>query len=779
MAKYYQQFEIVDYYTGLQNVTVFFADTLASLYDFETPGTEVDCLTIGALEESLESGTGVFEKSSLKITLFEQAVRDSTDQAFVDFILEARDKTIRRFVQVANSTPTSATIDNSMFFGKVVPKMSANDSDWDSEDYEETINATREWEIEATSLGVEALLELDLKTLITEVVDENPSMFENKPLGVFTGRNTGKIGSGDVPEFSIEYKVKDLFNLNIFFEKLFEKCEEKLLDLYGFEIAIEATAMDLQLKFIAAEYIYVNGDRFSFGQARVQDFISNEDYSRTVRLFDTIADNSIWISKTMLVEKSSETLGFNQYKNVFELLVSISASFGCYLQALQPSPGTILIEFVNRISVIKGATLFPSAIQASLQTEPKSTEKIEKFYSESTSFSGDNDGEGRIIDAIQGIDGEPMPIRNSSTTGKRILLSTTAPILRRNFDIENDDITRSDIVLFNKIGQPWNTASESNEERVFGKKYRINPFQNRTYLHTGIYIKCPASLPASDHYQWLPGTPLLPSPLSTVVAQESACWRPAGAVRLNILGFDYICSLGLFLTIASQQDSVFYETEYTLTVPSIYAFKNATEDECSFKNLTIGSQIELQGIVYTVVKTTRNISDNTTDITLHNSSRFALNEDSELVDLTTSPDIQEALQLPTESSFSNIKTFIAAGSIYEGCAVALNEDGEVVNALAQSVFFNKVVGVALELASVGDLVRVQLSGELECAGWTLTQGEGVFLRSVFTPTNLSATPLLDLTSTEDYFCKIGTALTATRINIQIETGFCFFPYISS
>lgn len=771
MAKYYQQCEIVDYYTGLQNVTVFFADTLASLYDFETPGTEVDCLTIGALEESLESGTGVFEKSSLKLTLFEQAIKDTTDQTFVDFILQARDESIHRFAHVANSLPAGATISNTMFFGKVVPKMSANDSDWDSEDYEETINPTREWEVEITSLGVEMFLKLKVKQVLDNVLEDNPTLAEDKPFGSFKGK---EINRNDDRLTTVDYEVKDLINLNELLDLIFEECASQLLIEFGITLTIEAIPSILQMKFISATYTWILADRYNFGQPFTSGLEYGDFTSRTLRILDPTAENSPYISKTMLVGDAAKTLGLYQFDTIMDLLISICTSFGCYFQLLQPTVDSIEISFVNRTDVIKDDCFFPSAINASISTEPKEVSEKGIFYSEATSFSGDTMDVSQS--ALLSEAGTPVPIKTDGKErkGNRLLFSSTAPLLIRKYGINYSFNER----IVGNYGQPWNTVATTNDT-FQGTEYPPNLFATKQYLHTGIYLKCPSSSPAFDSYMFKPVTGAAVFDNVDSRNQEIDVWRPAVAVEMNVVGKKIGATLGQFLTTLSELDEPYYLTEYSIQIPTIFDFKTSMIGSSSFSNLKLGSQITLQGIIYTVVKITRNISENTCDISLQNSNRFAMVEEPEELVLLKSIEHDLSSTLPIVDSSKNIKTFIAAGSIYEGCAVALNEDGEVVNALASSVHFNKVVGVALELASAGDLVRVQLSGELECAGWTLIQGEGVFLRSVFSPTNLSSIPLLDVNLTEDYFCKIGTALTATRINIQIETGFCFFPYLTS
>ena len=53
----------------------------------------------------------------------------------------------------------------------------------------------------------------------------------------------------------------------------------------------------------------------------------------------------------------------------------IATSLGCYLQIFQPSKDTLNVQFVNRVSVIKESCFFPSASEASLNSEPKTEDK--------------------------------------------------------------------------------------------------------------------------------------------------------------------------------------------------------------------------------------------------------------------------------------------------------------------------------------------------------------------------------------------------------------------
>ena len=651
--------QIINYYEdgyGSVDITFIVSDTKDGLSS-ET-FTEIDLVTINDVKKAVEVSTGVLSEDEATFEIEDIFADTEANINARTFILQALNASIKRFVAIhLHSADETASIGNQLFYGIIVPETKAEDLHWNGSAYTTSPAPIRKWSFTVRPLATQLLDNV----LIKDIIDEIPASFWTTNASDRQAYyNDGTISS----------RFSELINLNLVIQKICEVATDKLADLSLGTYAIECPVVETNCLFRPTRYnnysIYLQRDytfssplapltppakfgvlgftqeihknigftnilgnvpfirssvwnQIAFpGQREVDFFPIDDTDTRALKIgFDTIDnDNSPYVSQRVFFstvrgseneeampnelnsEEHKRNLCYTDDTTLTDWLFLVAYNFGFFLRFDYEDDGSKLIILFEPRKQSNTQTYLSDAISANLETN---------FVNESESEKENIAGQGFYWTA-EGIDQYVDKITEIKTRNKNQnkLLFTVSP----NF------YAGAKLYYPFKHGSYWQppenrfalgvSLQPHNFKYIKVSDSTINErFIDTTSLHTAIYMK----VSKYDETNTKEATSYFTTAGQVVAEQNGA------VVNYNTLA-GYINGLVVF-------DKTYYKTQYSLTVPYLMQFSDSsTGANKDFTYLQLLNNIVIDGVTYKVVDITYNLQDATTQLTLHNSSRF-------------------------------------------------------------------------------------------------------------------------------------------------------------
>ncbi len=765
-----------------------------------------------SVKKDLNTDEGSFAIDELPFSINHLACRNDDDEKAMYFCLDVADIKVNRYCAVYFGD--SAILENQLFLGKINDKITAEDKIWDDVQYNDAVNPKRDYKFTAYSFDVSILEKVKLWTDGKGI---------EKPDGTFTDdlytRACGPLyGDGTLTyallqpyfENKIAGSTEDTMKINVYHAYLGNLY--KILDYFlsnSEPIIHDITNTNFTLNLIESSLgIQTNPVNYNLNSEDLRS-IESMDAERTkrieLRLSATDSGNgwsAVFIHRKMIApeisyEKTQNSNGdyvlkyyqaeqsanehnysFISQDNIASLLFEIARAFGLYLFANYDANLKINLEFKSRANIVENDfTHIVCSNKAELDTNSTTLNKNENngYYGVANCYATDE------YDSVINRYGTINPIASEKYTKlkedlryadkkglkeKRLLLSISPTWLKEI--LIGNNLYKAPLNYCGIMGNFGWVDENFIESGNFPCGDKIQNWA-REFLHTGIYINL--SSWKQSQIDILGTTPV---------------YRFASRVYTKIDGVnkDYD-TLSEYNNKIFGYDKFYYETEYSLTVPSWNGFSKATDGSgASWRNIKLGSKIKLSEAVrrydgtnwisenvtrdYVVVGIEINLQKPETKLKLHNLSRFAYGtwdgDEATLGLLSSNP--ESAIETSEQ-----IKTYkIASGeTIISGDAVRLLNTGEIAKSKSLSDYLGTTIGIALKDGTGGDYIDVQLSGRVQNANYSFANLSGqVFARTNDSGSNIGETILDTPTYTEDMIIWLGAVETANSFILNIR-----------
>lgn len=249
-------------------------------------------------------------------------------------------------------------------------------------------------------------------------------------------------------------------------------------------------------------------------------------------------------------------------------------------------------------------------------------------------------------------------------------------------------------------------------------------------------------------------------------------WTPVGAMSMQrVTPPKYPGGPGTLVSIYKKMsdylnelysiDEEYFDVAYDLDVPSYYGFStNADGSLPTWKCVTIGAQITIDGVDYTVIGINRKLNQPLITLKLTGTAKF----DFDIASLTG--DQTHERTETTVAPPSNAIVCTASGSISIYDYVVRNNDGTVSTKGLTSADYGNNVGIALESVNDGELLYVKTAGLIMDSDFSWQRGGDVRIMTPVTHAyNLGQTELSGISGTSVLSAKVATAQTETALKI--------------
>jgi hypothetical protein len=800
MPVYKQTARILESGFGWLTDVVVWSDDYESLFQFDTLGVEVNIFQVEGNSEDLDIEAGVFAESELTFKATEASVMLESDMQALNFILAAQDETQLRYCARFLNPSSPPVPDDAVFLGRVRPEMKSRDLEHRGGEYSGDIEPLREWEFSAGSFEVQALLEKDLTDLVLGAVVPGSSP-ETRAGGIpdswFQTNGPDRLANflhlaAHADGFGHrELRFGNLVSLGVLLQELITRAMpagitatlvDSETDLRAFPARF-STMDSEELELQGGVYGVRSGEKIRYLSLFYNKYLvlSTDSHKLAIRTAAGSNNHGTAYVTWQLVKppKGQEGAAWLRYKSVGELLYSIAASLGMFVE--------FSVRLRNRETLVSGS-VYPrdyTGAERDVKPRDRATAGKKKWKGDAWHLSREGPGVYYELDVNGGIknivgtgglitqwgkDYGPLP------EGEPLALTLSPLVCRLDSDQAED--ARTDLSRRGQVEMPHNSVFVDGGTSDTELNRRTEPSKNRVALHTGIYINTLGLAPAVDYSEGVNG---------------ASVWAPVAHVTTEANGeprrFQALADFVNWLT--DRDSTAYYEAEYSLTVPYLCSFRATPTGPDDWRNLKLGKLLELDGVEYTVVGIERPYGRAETKLRLHVRSRFIFNEPTTGVAMPPDPDPVIWSENPPPAPYvrrsQQVEQKESAGGVYAFNLVAIRSDGRLEVATAHNRHFRKVYGVALnDGLAAGDMVEVQRFGTVYLTSeWAslgaLTPGAYAYLR---TPgwyggdvnRNLGHTPLLAQTVTEDYFFPVGIADRTDSLSLRLGwNGFIYGP----
>lgn len=783
------------------------SDFSISLEDFKT-----NIFQLSKVKESIKKEEGSFSMSELPFKVSTSSINTVTDKRAFNFCLHAN--SFRKFRYCATFLyPLGQGFDETdrTFTGKITSTISGSENDWTNAqpyDYEIYPNSEVDFKALQFDLSVMSQCYLDKPILLpdgtetdsiydrlTEIDSGNgdiESNFKHKPCYIYS-KKTGHDGY-----IIYTTPIGTIYDTLMM---LLEKTSEVLAEIIGTTFTFSIVETDLGFSTASAYYELFDQEKQYFAKSVKVDgalrksFIApptsfNYRYNPYINssllkpVFGTGTNIHTDHDSMPEVYRYQESNSFLATGNITSLLAEIARSLGCVVITRFNSGTEIEVEFVSRNTLSSSSDVYMVGVNSSsFDSSSIALESTIKYYSEANRLilEGGPDsevaGDEKNIYKFQVFDKNandhyenfrPTPaltdFRNDIKTDslveyKRLLLSTSWPILQQRFDgylVQSVPINTGTLFLTPHESTP-------NSEYYSPSEFSNNGFLN--FLHSGIFVK----------------TTPQEALQKTLLGSSTEVWAPATNIVINKNGENVIYeTLSDYITSLTAADKLYYENTRKVTIPTWNGFStNSSGSNPNWKNLKIGRKIPLKirsleydeitdewNEVWSPVQTwsivglERSQDKPETTIELVDESIHSIygNYDSGK-GLSSVQGVINSSPLRNGVAVNDTSTnwvFECNETIKTDFAVALRDDGKIERFQPlKSKHLNKFVGIAKQDGLIGDVIKVQIEGVVVLEDSTIDPEKALFVRhSTGTTKNIAQTILQSKTIDEDMVFRL-------------------------
>lgn len=739
------------------------SDTYAGL--FATTGQiNVDVLGIESSKRDLDIAEMAMVEDELKMIIDETAAESADDVAAVTFVLDAQDGETKRFVGVflQPADVDAPLIAELEYSGIVRPEMSAEDVLWSGARWSAAPSPMRVWTCTVKNFFEGVIDQYALRDLIYGRQPNNPSHPDYvKGIDYLTFAASNIYNRLAYSTTSWEVYQENLAPLNKLMRALADNLEDTL-SAHGFgTFTIDLAESPLGVWMSPAVYHSYGLNTHMRNEA--EPYTIDFDLEREPRLGDTSELYELYIAwgnvMPEMVESPPGVEGNTEKEfsvlsceTFVDFLYRLALCLGMYVRFEFVTATNLRISFSSRAGVVRHEIWIPDAEKAGLDVGPTGAGENRTFRGFAFSMAAEGTKANHGASWYHFDTNRKLYLESDLTKahGKKEgdnLLFTVAPVMRR----------------FGKAtGVHTSWSGGCMPHNALAK-----------YLPTGEIFKIETHVTSGITNQLYMNVGTVGSPQIL----------PVASVRVKIAGRgDIYYSLHELINDLSGRDTGFFETEYELTVPYLCSIRKSADGTHAdddggrgrWRNLDLGCELTLDGTEYVVVGFERKYRTLETTMRLHRLSRFAFSQDTTTITAEVAQH-GEGVYAPGDTAEVSLE---AGEAIAAGDAVSVRSNGKAYRALALNSDYGRVIGIAGHDAAADESVRVQLTGIVTHAAYSFTPGSRVYLRSVaYGNPNVESNRLVAMTTTEDMYMEIGTALSSSSFRIEPGHQFVFAPGI--
>jgi|GEM_PF-6507274 len=802
------RFVVSDVYNDLFKTDAQIVSDLGiSLENFRT-----NIFQLSKVKESIKKEGGSFSMSELPFKVTTSAVKTITDKRAFSFCFHAN--SFRKFRYCATFLYTlgqSFDETDRTFTGKITSTISGSEIDWTNAlPYDVEIYPKSEVDFKALQFDLSMMSQCFLdKPILLPDGTETDSIYDR-----LTEYDSG---NGDI-EKTFKHKPYYIYSkktghdgfiiyttpLGTIYDSLMmllEKTSEVLAEIIGTTFTFSIIETDLGFSASTAFYELLDQEKGYFVKSVKTDgelrkvFIAppesiNYKYNAYISsfllkpVFGTGTDIHTDIENMPEVYRFQEANSFLGSGNITTVLADIARSLGCVVVTRFNSGTDIEIEFISKNTLSQSANVYMVGVNSSsFDSSSIATESQIEYYSEANRLileggpdaevAGDqrNTYKFQIFDKNASDHYEnfsPTPaltdFRNRIKTEslkeyKRLLLSTSWPILQQRFDgyLVNSMPINIGVLFLTPYAQV-----------PYSEYYSPSEFSTRSFvgqLNSGIFLKTTPQEPLQK----------------TLLGTDTEVWAPATNIVIS-KGSENIRfeTLSDYVTSINASDKLYYENTRKVTIPCWNGFSaNSDGSNPSWKNLKVGRKIPLKirsleydeiadewneiwspVQMWSIVGLERSQDKPETTIELIDESINSIygNYTPEKGNAEIQGIIEESPTKngTTTTEISSIWTFECHSGVQVDYAVALRDDGKIEKFKPlKSQHYNRFLGIAKETGAPGDVIKVQIQGVVVLEENTIDPNKSIFVRyATGTISNISQSILLTKNVNEDMVLRI-------------------------
>ncbi|MBE2188566.1 MAG: hypothetical protein IAE98_03785 [Candidatus Kapabacteria bacterium] len=756
-------------------------------------------------KQDLELEDGKFGIDELTFEINSLSCKSETDKKAMYFCLDATNVNSVRYCALFFGEEPIA--ENMLFVGKLNTKISGEDIAHRGADYSPNIRPERNYKLSAFSFDVSML---DESKINDDVYDLESVRINNLRERMFTEANFNDWFK-TVALHRLCYKEwgptarfvynSPLLNLKTYVDKMLEFSSDLLQEKYGISISFTLAESDLGIDVLPS-YISERQTTGSLYNTMTTFMYENyKPFERRIRLklADAVGTGSspLYIAQTMIdsriiqgkyvvddeglmdflnTDMDKMNMSFmTKLKTMSELLFTLARDLGCFLVLGYSAFDEISIEFIPRESVVKAGHTFLIDVEDSNfdSSSNRDSDGGTNFYAMAHPVLNEGKDAKRITVWKEEWGLKPYELKleelknlkeQKNIDSKSLMLSISPTVQEL---LKGSKFPKAHCVPFNTVARHDTEAATWNAD-AFEGIYRdgSTAVHFPIDIHTGIYVQT--------------------SPIETTTPAQPASqiFRTAHAIIATINGEDKVFyKLADYINEIYKTGQQYYETALNIKVPFWNGFNDVEGAAgASWKKLTLGCVFPFSEIVkrftdevftdidmtreYVVVGIERDLSKPETTIKLIDKSAYAFGYPAVIPDLipmsqpeaVSDSDLDHITNTDTGKGGYVIVNTTPPSEIAIGEAVMILSDNTIAKAEANSSYPGADLGIALASGISGDTIMVQTGGRVNMPGvydFTGHVSENLFLRTNAVGSNLSHSPLLAASGSEDVYCILG------------------------
>lgn len=750
---------------GLVTDVIVVADTKDGLADLGA-AIETEVLFFEETSEDLDTQAGVFSPAELQFSVLGVGVATASDLAAYDFVLAARDASVKRFcARFINPASPSAVLADYAFIGVIASKMSAKDLSWEGDDYATGIAPLREWSCTAVSYDTAELLNASLAELVDTIKADTVwvNAFVSDRLAYF--RRLAGAPDYD-PAGHREVRFASLVDLGTLLQKLLTTAAigtgivltwlESQTDLFAWPAIFQP------LTILGRNLRYCYNTARSFTEAPTPHGVWS-GAGRLLKIGGT-STGAMFVSWRLVTpDPEEQEFSWLRFQSLSELLYALAWNFGMYPAFEFTSPTAVSVSFKPRSAVESTEVFLRDATEAKIDLAPIPPGERKPIVANSMSLCREGEfgyyfdgGLGQDYEPARPLKGDQLPL---SVSVIWCMLKDRGSDAGYNFD----DGPYSALIPHNAVWYDSPAARAYLADPTNGSDHWQE--YNREGCHTAIYLKT-----------------LGPSAATGEVGVEGLeTWRPVARVAVQygggypFTGVKTYNGLAEYVSDVTKRDEEAYEQQYELTVPGVCVFRTTPGGSKDWRNLKLGKFVTFDGLKYIVAGIQRGRTE--TKLKLHRASRFNEFEDPSAATTTDDPAASAGgPSRPVQSQLRRnlfMQEYEVGEEIPQFASVVVIE-GLAYKASPVAAHYGLVQGIAMtgsDLANGVRYITVQKSGRINI-GSTIaaaTENDRIFL-STGSPNMTRVAPAY---SRGFYLYEIGLMESSSVLFIRPGCNFIF------